>query len=312
MQLQPAVNKFEPIKNLLLELRANRHHLVLSFEDELTLPPDTSSIRGNSQAVFNSKKLIEQIKDLRKNISDIYQKSLTGVIYNLHDSTFSTVDVIGLLDIFESLVLDATTQDGSKNKQAVKDRVNLLNKEIFKLTHKRKKELKEVQAVYQTNTPKIIEAVLDKKIIRLNLSRLSEDPIWWNTLSSNLYSISCDIKEALTKLNLENENIRFPLFEALKNAFVHGNDLDFTLPITFYLELDEKKKATKIIVFDCAKEKEESLLQEIKKEKAVLGCLYGWREGIQNLQDMGWKVTLNPIINPESKEKTGTCCVLVR
>ena len=63
----------------------------------------------------------------------------------------------------------------------------------------------------------------------------------------------------------------------------------------------------KIEIYDLAETKD-SLLAEVKKEKAVYENLYGSHEGKDKLRELGWNPELCPIVDNEGDFRIATKC----
>jgi hypothetical protein len=77
------------------------------------------------------------------------------------------------------------------------------------------------------------------------------------------------------------KKVSFVVFELLKNAFAHGNRLDFGLPVIIHMRLDKDAKMQSIDVFDTAASARQDTPE---KMEAAYGTLHGFRLAVIHLQ----------------------------
>ena len=154
----------------------------------------------------------------------------------------------------------------------------------------------------------IASRVREGKVIMIDLSELSNDPEWYSTAKNAFYDLS---KKLGSEFGTINDG--WTIFEALKNAFLHGNDLDFDLPIFLKLSLDDRNKINTMEFYDMAETKDEDVSKELKRMVAQLAQLGGYGQGSRKIkEEWGWNTSFETINDDSNRKTIGKKCVFVR
>jgi|GEM_PF-1937808 len=154
---------------------------------------------------------------------------------------------------------------------------------------------------------RLIEATDSGQVIKLNLSNLSFDASRFNQAMAVFNLLETILSEGLfTKLKVTSYDLRSAIRELLMNAFLHGNKLDFSLPIYLYFDFVNQK----IEVYDLAVAQSQAWEQDQPEaEKAGIG---GKGSGLKLLTQLGWGYALEPVRALNSDRQAGNKIVAYR
>lgn len=144
---------------------------------------------------------------------------------------------------------------------------------------------------------RLIEATDSGQVIKLNLNNLSFDAPRFNQAMAIFNLLETILSEALfTKFKITSYDLRSAIRELLMNAFLHGNKLDFSLPIYLYFDFVNRK----IEVYDLAvPQSQERERMKTEVESAGIG---GKGTGLTLLRSLGWQYERVPVMGASDRQ----------
>ncbi|MFA5177349.1 MAG: hypothetical protein WC440_04295, partial [Candidatus Omnitrophota bacterium] len=154
---------------------------------------------------------------------------------------------------------------------------------------------------------KLIEAVNSGQVIRLGLDHLSSSANKYSQVMSVFNLLEETLSEGLSnKLKVTSYELKNAVRELLMNAFLHGNKLDFSLPIYLYFDFSNQK----IEIYDLAMPTGPAWERDkAEAEKAGIG---GQGSGLGLLSQLGWSYKLDPVAASGSDRQIGNKAVVYR
>lgn len=296
------VNLQKSVSLLLEQLRANRHHLRFGFAPDIDMPKAADSdfwtgCTSAATATFQTDQIIKALELLRSSQEFSGRDPLTKLQDKLEHGEFSSAESLELINLLERLVSEQSDVEANNIERVALLREPLLNSGL---------EIQRVDILDIDAVGQITNAVKDKKVVEINLQSVEKKEDWNTILSYKFYEIAHSLEKELM-----GKDISFPIHEGLKNALVHGNKLNFNLPIFLHLNLDAHLNVREIEIYDMG-ETNDDLLVEVRKEKAVYENLYGSHEGKDKLGEHGWNPQLIPVVDVQSSSRIGTKCSFSR
>jgi SAM-dependent MidA family methyltransferase len=154
---------------------------------------------------------------------------------------------------------------------------------------------------------KLIEAINSGQVIRLSLNNLTSEADKFNQAMSVFNLLEEILSEGIfTKLGVIPYDLKNAIRELLMNAFLHGNKLDFSLPIYLYFDFVNQK----IEIYDLAVPQSQTWERDkVEAEKAGIG---GKGSGLELLSQLGWKYKLDSVTALNSDSQIGNKAVAYR
>ena len=166
----------------------------------------------------------------------------------------------------------------------------------------------ETKGVSHDNLDEAISVIKNGKAIQIDLSDYSSHPNWYQTVQHTFYTLS---ERLAGEFNFSGG--KWPVFEALKNAFLHGNDLDCNLPIFLSLSTDDKNNVTSFEIYDTGEGKNEDVTRELKRMIAALGQVGGYGMGAKKIKDeWDWDIKPEAVKDDSSGKVIGKKYVYAR
>lgn len=151
--------------------------------------------------------------------------------------------------------------------------------------------------MYGSLKNRLIEAANSGQVLKLNLSNLSFDASKLKQAMAVFNLLETILSEALfAKLKVTSYDLRSAIRELLMNAFLHGNKLDFSLPIYLYFDFVNRK----IEVYDLAVPQSREW-EQTKAEVESAGI--GWKgTGLTLLRGLGWQYERAPVMGVSDRQ----------
>ncbi|MFA5373512.1 MAG: hypothetical protein WC354_04940 [Candidatus Omnitrophota bacterium] len=129
----------------------------------------------------------------------------------------------------------------------------------------------------------LLEAVKSGKAVVLDLTKCPRADIKaYNQVRIKFERIALNIAlRSNPGYHRDNDDFVLPIKEGLKNAFVHGNKLDFDLPIVLYVDLDRLKNIKTVEIRDNAAQK---VMDAERKAMAEAASLFGFKLGLNRIK----------------------------
>lgn len=210
-----------------------------------------------------------------------------------------------LIDLFSELhKLTEVHQEGELEVEKRKIRIDNLRNHIATLTG-----VNGIKDISQENLDDASSQVIKGNAIMIDLSSHANNLNWYSTVQHSVfYRLTTELTNRFFM-----PGGQWPVFEALKNAFLHGNDLDCNLPIFLKLNVDDGNNVQSFEVYDMAEGKDDDVTRELKRMIARLGQVGGYGMGLNKIQsEWGWNIQPETLKDNSTRKIIGKKYVYAR